>query len=97
MERKKDICSNFKMDSLLQKYLGGENLRMMSEGGASLSETSDDVDHAGREAHLQGEGSQGKSGQGGLKIRDVKTDVFLETFIMLYKTYCQISHVWVLS
>ena len=64
------------MDSLLQKCLGGENLRMMSEGGASLSKAGDDVDHAGREAHLQGEGSQGKSGQGGLKIRDVKTGVF---------------------
>ena len=70
------MCSNFKMDSLLQKCLGGENLRMMSEGGASLSKAGDDVDHAGREAHLQGEGSQGKSGQGGLKIRDVKTGVF---------------------
>ena len=80
MERKKDICSNFKMDSLLQKCLGGENLRMMSEGSASFSKAGDDVDHAGREAHLQGEGSQGKSGQGGLKIRDVKTGVFLETF-----------------
>ena len=54
------------MDSLLQKCLGGENLGMMSEGGASLSKASDDVDHAGREAHLQGEGSQGKSSQGGL-------------------------------
>ena len=74
--RKENICSNFKMDSLLQKCLGGENLRMMSEGGASLSEASDDVDHAGREAHFQGEGSQGKSSQGGLKTRDVKTDVF---------------------
>ena len=70
------IFSNFKMDSLLQKCLGGENLRMMSEGGASLSKAGDDVDHAGREARLQGEGSQGKSGQGGLKIRDVKTGAF---------------------
>ena len=72
------------MDSLLQKCLGGENLRMMSEGGASLSKASDDVDHAGREAHLQGEGSQGKSSQGGLKIRDVKTGVFLVSFKTLY-------------
>ena len=64
------------MDSLFQKYIGGENLRMMSKGGASLSKAGDDVDHAGREAHLQGEGSQGKSGQGGLKIRDVKTGAF---------------------
>ena len=100
MVRKKNICSNFKIDSFLQKCLGGENLGMMSEGSASLSEAGDDVDHAGREAHFQGEGSQGKSSQGGLKIRDVKTDVFLETFKMLYKTvkcvyktYCQISHV----